>query len=72
MRVIWWLFDPCALLLLYIFMAKLMWWAGEHENFGEIKSEDEYALTELSADIVPANDKGTAHRARGSYMEDCQ
>lgn len=72
MRVIWWLFDPCALLMFYIFVVKLMWWAGEHENFDSPHSDDEYEWTELSAPEAHNDAKGTDHRARGSYMEDRQ
>lgn len=70
-HVWWWLLFPCALFIFSAFIVKLMWWAGEHENFDSIESKDEYEWTELSTQ-APANDKGTDHRARGSYMEDCQ
>jgi hypothetical protein len=69
LHVWWWLLLPCALFIFYAFIVKLMWWANEHENFGSI--EDEYEWTELSTEAA-ANEKGTAHRARGSYMEDVQ
>jgi len=71
LHVWWWLILPCAYFLFCVFVMRLFKWAGEHENFDEIVSADEYEWTELSTE-ASANDKGTTHRARGSYMEDVQ
>lgn len=68
MRIIWWLFLPSIYLLLCVFMMRLLRWAGTHENFESIESRDEYEWTELHT--PEAQNEGTAHRARGSYMED--
>lgn len=69
--MIWWLAYPCAYFLLCVFIMKLFKWAGEHENFDSIESQDEYEWTEMSTE-TSANENRTAHRARGIYREDCQ
>jgi hypothetical protein len=33
LHIWWWLLFPCALFIFSAFIVKLMWWAGEHENF---------------------------------------
>lgn len=72
LHIWWWLLVPCALFIFSAFIVKLMWWANEHENFDSPQSDDEYEWTELSAPEAQNDAKGTTHRARGSYMEDCQ
>jgi hypothetical protein len=72
LHIWWWLLLPCAYFIFCVFVMKLMKWANEHENFDEIPIEDDYDWGDTYVPEAVNDVKGTTHRARGSYMEDCQ
>jgi hypothetical protein len=32
MRILWWLFLPCAYFLFCVVLMKILWWASDHDE----------------------------------------